>query len=67
MPFLSSAGSNRRCVLLCARLLVQCVMVWSTPQAGMDELKDFRLADATSGYSLTRYERELATSICTSR
>ena len=52
MPFLSSAGSSRRCVLLCARLLVQCAIGWSTPQAGMDELKDFRLADATSSSSL---------------
>lgn len=59
MPFLSSAGSNRRCVLLCARLLVQCVMGWSTPQAGMDDLRYFRIADGMSGSPIARHEVEL--------
>ena len=54
MPFLSSAGSNRQCVLLCARLLVQCAMGWSTPQAGIDELMSFGFADGTSGSSMAR-------------
>ena len=67
MPFLSRAGSNRRCVLLCARLLVQCVMGWSTSQAGIDELKDFRFADSTSGSSIARLEGELIAPICTNR
>lgn len=67
MPFLSSAGSNRRCVLLCARLLIQCVMGWSTPQTGMDDLTYFRLADATSGSSVARDEPKLMAPICTSR
>ena len=67
MPFLSSAGSNRQCVLLCARLLVQCAMGWSTPQAGIDELMSFRFADGTSGSSMAREGWELIAPICANR
>jgi hypothetical protein len=63
MPFLNSAVPSRQFVLLCARLLVQCVMGWSTPQAGIDALKYFRLADGTSGSSIVR----LMAPICTNR
>lgn len=59
MPFPSSAGSSRRCVLLCARLLVQCAIGWSTPQAGTDDLRFFRIADNMSGSSVARHEVEL--------
>jgi hypothetical protein len=38
MSFLSSSGAKRQLVLLCVRLLVQCVMASSIPQAGMDEV-----------------------------
>ncbi len=67
MPFLSSTGSNRQCVLLCARLLVQCVMGWSTPQVGIDELMSFRFADGMSGSSIARQGWELIAPICTNR
>ncbi len=67
MPFLSSAGSNRQCVLLCARLLVQCVMAWSTPQAGIDDLRHVRFADSTSGSSIADHEGELVAPICADR
>ena len=67
MPFLSSAGSSRQCVLLCARLLVQCVVGWSTPQAGIDDLMSLRFADGTSGSSTAREGWELIAPICVNR
>jgi hypothetical protein len=67
MPFPSSAGSNRQCVLLCARLLVQCVVGWSTPQAGIDDLMSLRFADGTSGSSMARERWELIAPICANR
>lgn len=60
MPFLSSAGSNRRCVLLCARLLIQCVMGWSTPQTGIDDLMSFRFADGIGGSSMSSRRARLS-------
>jgi hypothetical protein len=38
MSFLSSSGVKRQLVLFCVRLLVQCVMASSIPQAGMEEV-----------------------------
>lgn len=67
MPFLSSAGPNRQCVLLCARLLVQCVLGWSTPVVGIDDLMSFRFADGPIGSSIARLGSELITPICMSR
>jgi hypothetical protein len=41
MSFLSNFVTERRLVLLCARLFVQCVLAWSTAQIGMDEVTLF--------------------------
>jgi hypothetical protein len=38
MSFLSSSGVKRQVALVCVRLLAQCVMASSIPQAGMDEV-----------------------------
>jgi hypothetical protein len=61
MSFLSSAVSKRRLVLLCARLLVQCVMTWSIPHAGTDEpeLRCVEAVDDTSPQSIARDEQTL--------
>ena len=67
MRFPSRAGSNRQCVLLCARFLVQCVMGWSTSQAGIDDLRYVRFADSTSGSSIARHEGEPMAPIRASR
>jgi hypothetical protein len=37
MSFLSSSRGKRQLVLICVRLLVQCVMASSIQQAGIDE------------------------------
>jgi len=56
MSYLSSAVRGRQLVLLCARLLVQCVMAWSTPQAGMNELelKYAHTPDGSTSQSIAR-------------
>ncbi len=41
MSCLSNGVTHRQIVLFCARLLVQCVMAWSTSQIGMDDAKSF--------------------------
>jgi hypothetical protein len=42
MSFLSSPGVKRQVALVCVRLLAQCVMTSSIPQAGMDEVDEKR-------------------------
>ena len=37
MSYLSSGVRGRQLVLICVRILVQCVVAWSSPQTGMDE------------------------------
>jgi hypothetical protein len=61
MFFPTSVATNRQLVLFCARLLVQCVIAWSTPQVGVDELelKCFREADVTNAHSIARNEGQL--------
>jgi len=62
MSFLSRAVANRRLVLVCARLLLQCVMASSIPRTGMDELesKCVRVAGCTGSQSIACNERELS-------
>jgi hypothetical protein len=60
MSFPSSAATtNRRLVLICARLLVQCVMGCSIPQAGIDELKFLHPPFRASSTSIAWTERGL--------
>ena len=61
MSCLSNAAAKRRLVLLCARLLVQGVMGFSSPQTGMDEfaLRCVHASDGTSSQSVARNERKL--------
>jgi hypothetical protein len=60
MSYPSSAVRNRRLVLFSARLLVQCVMAWWIPQAGMDEseLRCFRAPAGANSQAIARNERE---------
>jgi hypothetical protein len=60
MSSLSNTAAKRRLVLLCARLLVQGVMGFSSPQTGMDEfaLRCVHASDGTSRQSVARNERK---------
>ena len=54
MSFLSRAGGHRQCVLLVARLILQCVMAGSISRTGMDEFEAMclRAPDTTSGQAM---------------
>jgi hypothetical protein len=54
MSCLSNGVTHRQIVLLCARLLVRCVMGWSTSQVGMDDAKCLRVSHGVSDASIAR-------------
>jgi hypothetical protein len=49
MLFLNDIVARRQPLLLCARLLIQCAMLWSTPQTGIDDLRSLHVPDCTTG------------------
>ena len=53
MSLLSSALANRQLVLFCTRLLVNCVLGWSSiPQTSMDELLCLGTPDSSRSRSI---------------
>ena len=62
MSFLSRAGGHRQCVLLVARLILQCVMAGSISRTGMDEFEAMclRAPDTTNGQTIVCGEGEAA-------
>jgi hypothetical protein len=62
MSFLSRAGGHRQCVLLVARLILQCVMAGSISRTGMDEFEAMclRATDTTNGQTMVCNDHEAA-------
>ena len=61
MSFLNDTATGRRIVFVCARLLVQSVLAFATPQAGMDDWKPLRAPHRVTNELVARHEQEFTT------
>lgn len=61
MSFLNDTATGRRLVFVCARLSVQSVMAFATPQVGVDDWKSLPAPHRVTNELVARHEQEFTT------